>query len=124
VPSITEKRYTVSKPVLAEDLNANKLGGLTFDTLIPYHTSTDYWGLDVNQSISDASWDVLDTNPMAISLHDNYAKKVGLGPSTRFPWDTERSIYYLKGFHDLHCLVRYVASSMILKLNMFAEAYS
>lgn len=42
---------------------------------------------------------------MAISLHDDFAKQVGLGPSSRFPWDNERSIYYIKGFHDLHCLV-------------------
>ena len=68
---------------------------------------------------SDAAWDALDTDLMAISLHDEFAKDVGLGPSTRFPWDTERSIYYVKGFHDLHCLVSriFLASDYITNLS-------
>lgn len=53
----------------------------------------------------DAAWDTIDTSPMAVALHDEYVKRVGLPMSGRFPWDTERSIYYLKGLHDLHCIV-------------------
>jgi len=53
----------------------------------------------------EAAWDAIDTNAMAVTLDDRFAKRVGLPNSTRFPWDTERSIYYVKGIHDLHCLV-------------------
>ena len=82
------------------------LGGLTFDTLIPYQTQSEYWNRTAaNSTDAEEAWDSIDTNPMAVALHDNFAKNVGLAPSTRFPWDTERSIYYIKGFHDLHCLV-------------------
>jgi hypothetical protein len=73
--------------------------------MLPFHSYSDYWNPNLSDETTDANWDAIDTNPMAVSLHDDFAKDVGLGPSTRFPWDTERSIYYIKGFHDLHCLV-------------------
>lgn len=82
-----------------------RAGGINFDTMVPFQSYSDYWNPNISDEITDANWDAIDTNPMAISLHDDFAKQVGLGPSTRFPWDTERSIYYIKGFHDLHCLV-------------------
>lgn len=82
-----------------------RVGGISFDTLIPFHSFTEFWDPNISQSVADAAWDAIETNPMAISLHDDFAKEVGLGPSTRFPWDTERSIYYIKGYHNLHCLV-------------------
>ncbi|KAF2014374.1 hypothetical protein BU24DRAFT_213519 [Aaosphaeria arxii CBS 175.79] len=88
-----------------EDTGRTKYSGLTFDTYLPYRTQSEYWDRkSSNLTSANAAWDAIDTDAMAISLHDNFAKQVGLGPSTRFPWDTERSIYYLKGFHDLHCL--------------------
>ncbi|KAF2188670.1 hypothetical protein K469DRAFT_565699, partial [Zopfia rhizophila CBS 207.26] len=75
-----------------------------FDTPVPYHSFTEYWNPEVNQSFADEAWDTLETDPVAVALHDDFAKQVGLAGSTRFPWDTERSVYYLKGYHDLHCL--------------------
>lgn len=73
--------------------------------MIPFHSYSDYWNPNISDEVTDANWDSIDTNPMAVSLHDDFVKQVGLGPSTRFPWETERSVYYIKGFHDLHCLV-------------------
>lgn len=81
------------------------LAGLKFDTPVAYQTVSEYWHPNVSDGDMEAAWDAIDTNAIAISLHDNYAKAVGLAPSTRFPWDTERSVYYVKGIHDLHCLV-------------------
>ncbi|KAF2637581.1 hypothetical protein P280DRAFT_109352 [Massarina eburnea CBS 473.64] len=88
----------------SRDWGKTKYSGITFDTQIPFHSYTEFWNPNISREKSDAAWDAIETNPMAVSLHDNYAKDVGLAPSTRFPWDTERSIYYIKGFHDLHCL--------------------
>lgn len=85
---------------------ANEEGGLSFDTLIPYHSFSRYWNPSANQSVADQAWDALETNPIAVTLHSEHAKDMGLAPSTRFPWDNERSVYYVKGFHDLHCLVQ------------------
>jgi len=78
--------------------------GLTFDTPTPYHAMTEYWHLNASDSAMEAAWDAIETNPLAIALDDSFAKRVELEPSTPFPWDTERSIYYVKGIHDLHCL--------------------
>ena len=80
--------------------------GLTFETPTPYHAMTEYWHLNASDSAMEAAWDAIETNPLAIALDDSFAKRVELEPSTPFPWDTERSIYYVKGIHDLHCLVR------------------
>ena len=67
---------------------------------------TEYWHPNASDSDMEAAWDAINTNAMAITLEDGFAKRMSLPPSTRFPWDTERSIYYIKGIHDLHCLVR------------------
>jgi hypothetical protein len=67
---------------------------------------TKYWHPNASDSDMEVVWDAIDTNAMAVTLDDRFAKRVGLPNSTRFPWDTERSIYYVKGIHDLHCLVR------------------
>lgn len=67
---------------------------------------TEYWHPNASDSDMEAAWDAINTNAMAITLEDGFAKRMSLLPSTRFPWDTERSIYYIKGIHDLHCLVR------------------
>ncbi|RYN40286.1 hypothetical protein AA0113_g302 [Alternaria arborescens] len=65
---------------------------------------TEYWHPNASDSDMEAAWDSINTNAMAITLEDGFAKRMSLPPSTRFPWDTERSIYYIKGIHDLHCL--------------------
>lgn len=67
---------------------------------------TDFWDPNKTDSEMEAAWDAIDTNAMAVALDDGYAENMGLAPSTKFPWDTERSVYYIKGLHDLHCLVR------------------
>ncbi|CBX90688.1 hypothetical protein LEMA_P057220.1 [Plenodomus lingam JN3] len=78
--------------------------GLTFDTPMPYHATTQYWHPNATDSDMEAAWDDIETNPVAVALDQSFAKRVGLPPSTQFPWDTERDVYYVKGIHDLHCL--------------------
>lgn len=89
---------------ISRDVGKTVFAGLKFDTPVAYQTVSEYWHPNVSDGDMEAAWDAIDTNAIAISLHDNYAKAVGLAPSTRFPWDTERSVYYVKGIHDLHCL--------------------
>jgi hypothetical protein len=98
--------------------------GLTFNTPIPYHAMTKYWHPNATGTDMEAAWDAIDTGPMAVALHDDYAKRVGLPPTTRFPWDTERGLYYLRGLHNLHCLVCDVFSGRILELTPPQETYS
>jgi hypothetical protein len=91
---------------IVRDSAKTPFSGLTFNTLVPYHAVTKYWDPNATDIDLQSAWDAIDTGPMAVALHDDYVKRVGLPPTTRFPWDTERSVYYLKGLHDLHCLVR------------------
>ncbi|PSN69515.1 hypothetical protein BS50DRAFT_550406 [Corynespora cassiicola Philippines] len=78
--------------------------GNSFTTLSTFHSFTQYWNPNLAQETTDAAWSAIDTNPIAVALHNDFVNHVGLGPSTKFPWDTERSVYYIRAFHDLHCL--------------------
>lgn len=89
---------------IARDTGRAIYSGLKFDTSVPYHAISKFWHPELTDSDMEAEWDAIDTNAMAITLHDDYVKKYDLPVSTPFPWDTERSIYYVKGIHDLHCL--------------------
>lgn len=75
---------------------------------------TEYWHPNASDGDMEAAWDAIETNPLAIALDNSFAKRVKLEPSTQFPWDTERSIYYVKGIHDLHCLVRRLDITLIV----------
>lgn len=108
-------KYSESRAMTSHIYDLISPGGITFDTDVPFRTHTEYWSPNISDAVANAAWDAIDTNPMAVSLHDDYAKQVGLGPSTRFPWDTERSIYYVKGIHDLHCLVCYLFQHSTLR---------
>ncbi|KAJ4362979.1 hypothetical protein N0V83_010096 [Neocucurbitaria cava] len=90
--------------------------GLAFDTPIPYRAMSEYWHPNATDSEMEAAWDTIDTNAIAVALHDDWADSVGLAPSTRFPWDTERSVYYVKGVHDLHCL-KLIRKAIVSKHN-------
>ncbi|KAI4614642.1 uncharacterized protein J4E87_009442 [Alternaria ethzedia] len=90
--------------------------GLAYDTTVPYHATTKYWHPNASDSDMEGAWDAIDTNAMAVTLDDRFAKRVGLPNSTRFPWDTERSIYYVKGIHDLHCL-KLIRKAIVSKHN-------
>jgi hypothetical protein len=90
---------------IARDSMKTPFSGLSFDTPTPYHAMTKYWHSNATDAEMETAWDAIDTGPMAVALHDDFAKRVGLPATSRFPWDTERGVYYLKGVHDLHCLV-------------------
>lgn len=87
---------------------------LSFDTDVAYEPISLFWNPNISTQEMDAAWDAIDTSAMAVALHDDFTRKVGLPPSGRFPWDTERSIYYLKGIHDLHC-VKYIRKAITVK---------
>ncbi|KAF2111171.1 hypothetical protein BDV96DRAFT_614945 [Lophiotrema nucula] len=91
-------------PTCPPDLGKSTYTGNTFDTPVSFHSHNPYWDPNATLSSMNAAWDELNTNPMAIALSDSYVREKGLGRSSRFPWDTEKSVYYVKGIHDLHCL--------------------
>jgi hypothetical protein len=42
---------------------------------------------------------------MVVALSDDFANALGLPRSERFPWDHRKGRYFIKVFHQLHCLV-------------------
>jgi hypothetical protein len=92
---------------IVRDSIKTKFSGLTFTSPTPYHSVSEYWSPNSTDVEMEAAWDAIDTGPMAVALHDEYVRRISLPPTTPFPWDTERNVYYLKGLHDLHCLVCY-----------------
>ncbi|KAF2124996.1 hypothetical protein P153DRAFT_300884 [Dothidotthia symphoricarpi CBS 119687] len=108
---------------MTRDTGRTIYSGLTFDTQIPYHSMSKYWNPNLTDSDMDLAWDAIDTNAMAIALPDDYSESVGLFPSTRFPWDTERSIYYVKGIHDLHCL-KLIRKAITSKHNNSSQTFN
>ena len=43
-----------------------------------------------------------------VALDDEYVAAKGLPLAQRYPWDTSKGMYLLQGYHNLHCLVRYI----------------
>lgn len=51
-------------------------------------------------------WESLNLDAMVIAPTNEWAQEVGLTDSWEFPWDpTRRKIYFLKVYHQIHCLV-------------------
>ncbi|KAF2740286.1 hypothetical protein EJ04DRAFT_508268 [Polyplosphaeria fusca] len=73
--------------------------GLAYDTPVKYESNPDFGSMT-----EDEYWSGLDASPVAIQMSESEAKKHGLGPSAPFPWDDEKSIYFVKAFHQIHCL--------------------
>ncbi|KAL4927488.1 uncharacterized protein BDV17DRAFT_292488 [Aspergillus undulatus] len=68
----------------------------------PYVLLTDY--ASPNTSISSPLWSSINIDAGVIALDDTYAATHNLRTAQRFPWDTNKGIYILHGFHNLHCL--------------------
>lgn len=69
-----------------------------------YHFRTEWWG--DNDTLADELWDNLDISPVAVALSDEWASQHGVKISeSRFPWDDAKGLYFVKVFHQLHCLV-------------------
>ena len=41
---------------------------------------------------------------MVVALPDSWVKQHDLPPSARWPWDETRGRYFVRAFHEIHCL--------------------
>lgn len=55
--------------------------------------------------VTEESWDNLRYDLGSIALSDEYTDSVGLPRAQRFPWDQSKGLYFLNGYHGVHCLV-------------------
>ena len=83
--------------------NSNTIAGLSDNMPYTYVAKNEWWG--DNETRSDELWNGVNTDGVCISLTDTYAREEGLAVSGRFPWDNDRGLYFIKGIHDMHCLV-------------------
>ena len=60
--------------------------------------------------VTEDSWAKLNYDLGSIALSDEYADSVGLPRAQRFPWDQSKGLYFLNGYHGIHCLVCAVTS--------------
>ena len=47
----------------------------------------------------------MDADIGTIAISDDVVAEKELPPSQRWPWDSSKGIYYMQGYHNLHCLV-------------------
>ncbi|KAL8671523.1 MAG: hypothetical protein Q9224_007621, partial [Gallowayella concinna] len=78
---------------------------LSWDTRRPWMKRTPYSSTNLEEA--SKLWETsLNIDTGMLALTDDFVKKHGLPTvAGRFPWDPEnKSIFFVSGFHDLHCL--------------------
>jgi hypothetical protein len=58
-----------------------------------------------NMTAVTALWQKLSGDPGVVALPEAFVKDKNLPHAMRFPWDEDKGVYLLAGFHNLHCLV-------------------
>ncbi|KAF2188435.1 hypothetical protein K469DRAFT_748719, partial [Zopfia rhizophila CBS 207.26] len=61
----------------------------------------------------DEEWRLPDPDTGTVALTDKYAVSKGLRKAQRWPWDFNKGIYFIQGYHNLHCL--YMVRNSILE---------
>ncbi|KAF2188340.1 hypothetical protein K469DRAFT_661066 [Zopfia rhizophila CBS 207.26] len=91
-----------------------EFAGLTYDRMLPWEDRTQY--NTGNYSEQDLLWGELRADSGIIALTKSYAAEHGLHRGSPFPWDSEKEIYLINGFHSIHCL-----SQLYLALKEYRE---
>ncbi|KAI0011126.1 hypothetical protein F4779DRAFT_626783 [Xylariaceae sp. FL0662B] len=74
------------------------------ETPIQIYSSTEYTSHNIT-AVTEL-WEELSGDPGVVALSQDYVwkKRLNLPHAVRFPWDEDKGVYLLQGFHDLHCL--------------------
>ncbi|MCJ1251529.1 hypothetical protein MMC30_008764 [Trapelia coarctata] len=75
---------------------------LTRDITLPWTANNPYFGED--EIAADQLWEDISIDSGIVALEDSYVKRVGLPQAQRFPWDQNKGLYLVNGFHSMHCL--------------------
>ncbi|KAJ5239324.1 MFS multidrug transporter [Penicillium chermesinum] len=76
--------------------------GLGYDVEVPYTHHTKYTSHNLTEA--NEAWEGLSIDPMVIAPTKEEQASLGLPESWQFPWDSNRNIYFVKVFHQMHCL--------------------
>ncbi|KAL5335748.1 hypothetical protein BJX70DRAFT_374384 [Aspergillus crustosus] len=68
----------------------------------PYVLLTDY--TSANTTLSQTLWSAINIDAGVVALSSSFSTSHNLRPAQHFPWDKDKGIYILHGFHNLHCI--------------------
>lgn len=77
--------------------------GLERDVPIPYHDDLIF--NSPNRSLADAAWLSWVIDPGIVALPNDWVNGKMLPQAQHWPWDEDKGLYLLQGFHNMHCLV-------------------
>jgi hypothetical protein len=83
---------------------------MTNDLDLPWEDETRY--NTGNYSEQDLLWGKLRADSGVIALTKSYAAEHGLRRGSPFPWDSEKELYLVNGFHSVHCVVSCTTSPL------------
>ncbi|XXH04034.1 hypothetical protein Hte_010445 [Hypoxylon texense] len=90
-------------PVGETGTHRSKYAGLVEgDVKVFWNQSGAYTNPD--DDVRDHLWDRLDIDSGIVAVPKSWAKEKGLPEGTTFPWDTNKSLYFVNAYHSLHCL--------------------
>ncbi|KAI1770219.1 hypothetical protein F4818DRAFT_433836 [Hypoxylon cercidicola] len=76
--------------------------GLERNVPIQIYPMTEYTGENI--TAVEELWEKLSGDPGVVALPQDYVVAKQLPHAYRFPWDEDKGVYLLQGFHNLHCL--------------------
>ncbi|KAM3467644.1 hypothetical protein MY5147_008724 [Beauveria neobassiana] len=95
----------IAKSSLAEGDCPSTHAGLRRDVPVAIQHGSEYTGDNLTEV--RALWEELSGDPGVVALPEAYVQQTKLPHALRFPWDEDKGVYLVQGFHDLHCLVCY-----------------
>lgn len=78
---------------------------LAADLTLPFEWTTDY--ASTNLTFSGELWESINFDKGMVALPNGWTDSMQLPRAQAFPWDHEKGLYILNGFHVIHCLVRF-----------------
>ena len=58
-----------------------------------------------NTTRADELWNSLAPNVGMVAVENGISKDMDSYSTEPFPWDSDKGVYMLEGYHSLHCLV-------------------
>lgn len=108
---IRHSAYGISRLRHGSFISADtRVAHLAKDFAVAWASNSSYFGED--EALADRLWDDISIDNGTVALDDAYVEAMGLPISQRFPWDQEKGLYLLNGFHSMHCLVSYMNFSL------------
>lgn len=94
---------TISENIQFIALTLNFKAGLVWDTPgeFEHHGIFD----SKNATLTEESWANLKYDLGSVAISDEEAAGWGLPKAQRFPWDDSKGLYFINGYHGIHCLV-------------------